>query len=66
MITDYALEKALELSLIPFAIENTEGSYDLALEKARGVNFNTPLTDDRIIQLINEVWDRVNETQEVM
>lgn len=66
MITDYALEKALELSLIPLAIENTEGNYNLALDKARGVKFNTPLTEDQIRSLVNKVWDRVNKTQEVM
>lgn len=66
MITVKQFIKDLEQSLIPYALENSEGSYDLALEKTREAFMSLPLSDNQIRSLVNKVWDRVNKTQEVM
>lgn len=52
--------KTVESSIVPMAVENSEGSYEFAKERVRQWFKGLPLTDRQVTDIVNRVWDRVN------
>lgn len=49
----------VEKSIVPYARENSEGSYEAAMTKVKNAFGKIPLTENQVRTIVNRVWNRM-------
>ena len=52
--------EVVEKSIVPYARENSEGSYELAKSLVKTAFGRIPLTENQVRTIVNRVWNRVH------